>query len=36
MVGVTTIARVGTEIKAVTVVLDTTFGRTNSSAKDAM
>jgi hypothetical protein len=32
-VGVTTIARVGTEIKAVTVVLDTTFGRTNSSAK---
>ena len=32
-VGVTTIARVGTDIKAVTVVLDTTFGRTNSSAK---
>jgi hypothetical protein len=32
-VGVTSIARVGAEIKAVTVVLDTTFGRTNSSAK---
>ncbi|HSU36856.1 MAG TPA: matrixin family metalloprotease [Propionibacteriaceae bacterium] len=32
-VGVTTIARVGTEIKAVTIVLDTTFGRTNTSAK---
>jgi len=32
-VGVTTTARVGTDIKAVTVVLDTTFGRTNSSAK---
>jgi hypothetical protein len=32
-VGVTTIARVGTEIKAVTVVLDTTFGRTNGSAQ---
>ena len=32
-VGVTTISRVGTEIKAVTVVLDTTFGRTNRSAK---
>ena len=32
-VGVTTIARVGTDIKTVTIVLDTTFGRTNSSAK---
>jgi len=32
-VGVTTIARLGTEIKAVTVVLDTTFGRTSSSAE---
>ena len=32
-VGVTTIARVGTEIKSATIVLDTTFGSTNSSAR---
>lgn len=32
-VGVTTIARLGTDIKTVTIVLDTTFGRTNSAAK---
>jgi hypothetical protein len=32
-VGVASIATVGTDIKAVTIVLDTTFGRTNTSAK---
>lgn len=32
-VGATSIATVGTDIKAVTIVLDTTFGRTNSAAK---
>lgn len=32
-VGVTSIATVGTDIKAVTIVLDTTFGRINSAAK---
>jgi hypothetical protein len=32
-VGVTSIATVGTDIKAVTIVLDTTFGRTNSATK---
>ena len=32
-VGVTSIGRVGTDIKSVTIVLDTTFGRTNGSAK---
>jgi hypothetical protein len=32
-VGVTSIARVGTDIKSVTIVLDTTFGRTNSAAR---
>lgn len=32
-VGVTSIARVGTDIKAVTIVLDTTFGKTNTAAK---
>jgi hypothetical protein len=32
-VGVTMIGRVGTDIKSVTIYLDTTFGRKNSSAK---
>ncbi len=32
-VGVTATSRVGTDIKAVTITLDTTFGRTNSSAR---
>jgi hypothetical protein len=32
-VGVTSIARVGQDIKSVTITLDTTFGRTSSSAK---
>jgi hypothetical protein len=32
-VGVTTIARVGTDIKSATIVLDTTFGRTNTAAR---
>ncbi len=32
-VGVTSISRVGTDIKSVSIVLDTTFGRTNTSAK---
>lgn len=32
-VGVTAISRVGTDIKAATITLDTTFGRTNTSAR---
>jgi len=32
-VGTTLLSRVGTDIKSVTIYLDTTFGRTNSSAK---
>jgi Matrixin len=32
-VGVTSIGRVGASIRSVTIVLDTTFGRTNSSAR---